>query len=109
MGAEAWWLWFVLMHVVELVGDVALKRAGETTPLHAGWMVLGTVTYASTALGWLLLLRGKTLASFGVLSPVTSAVVCALYSVIILGERLSPREVTGVVLGLLVCVLLGGR
>lgn len=108
MKPWVWWLGFITMQAVGLFGDVALKRAG-TIPAHKGWFAVGMLTYASTAFGWLLLMRGRKLSSFGTLSPVANALGLVIVGVVFLGERLGPRELLGIAGGIAVCVLLGGR
>ena len=63
----------VAFSVVGVVGDYLLKLASEQrAPLRSGWFYLGFAVYASTAFGWVYVMRHLKLATIGTVSVVPS-------------------------------------
>ena len=83
-----------------VLGDVFLKLAGERSPAHPHWLVLGTVAYILTVPGWLFVMRHVPLSSIGALYAVTTVLLLAAIGILGFHERLRGLEVLGLILAL---------
>ena len=93
--------------VIGVVGDYFLKLASaRDQPLRSGWFYLGLVLYASTAFGWVFVMRHLKLATIGVLYSVSMILLLTAIGVGRFGESLSTAEAVGIVLALASLVLL---
>lgn len=93
--------------VVGVVGDYFLKLAsGRDQPLRSGWFYLGFALYASTAFGWVYVMRHLKLATIGVLYSVSMILLLTAVGVVAFGESLSTTEAVGIVLALASLALL---
>lgn len=93
--------------VVGVVGDYFLKLAsGRDQPLRSGWFYLGFALYASTAFGWVYVMRHLKLATIGVLYSVSMILLLTAVGVVLFGESLSTSEAVGIVLALASLALL---
>ena len=91
-------------------GDYFLKLASnQEYPLRTRAFAVGFVVYASTAFGWLFVMRYLKLATISVVYSISMIVLLALIGALFFDERLSTREVVGVVLAIAALVLLIGR
>jgi len=94
--------------IVTVVGDYLLKRASNhTAPLSSAWFVMGFFVYASTAFGWVYVMRHLQFASLGAVYAVTSVLLLALTGVLFLGESLKWEEAVGIGMAVSSIVLLG--
>lgn len=103
-----WWCVFVVTQAVGLFGDVSMKRAGATIRVDWIWFAVGFAAYATTGVGWLVLLRTQCLAVFGVLYPLANAIGLVLIGALGFHEHVGARGWFGLGLGLLAIGLLGG-
>ena len=73
------WLAFVVIiafSVLGVVGDYLLKLAsGRKNPFSSKWFYLGFAVYASTAFGWVFVMRHLKLATIGVVYSVSMILV----------------------------------
>ena len=93
--------------LVGVVGDYFLKLAsGREQPLRAGWFYVGFVLYASTAFGWVFVMRHLKLATISVLYSVSMVLLLTAVGVVFFRESLNSYEVAGIVLALASLVLL---
>jgi drug/metabolite transporter (DMT)-like permease len=93
--------------VVGVVGDYLLKLASaRDQPLRSGWFYLGFAVYASTAFGWVFVMRHLKLATIGVLYSVSMILLLTAIGTIAFKEPLSPREVAGLLMAIGSLVLL---
>ena len=93
--------------LVGVVGDYFLKLAsGRAQPLRAGWFYLGFALYASTAFGWVFVMRHLKLATISVVYSVSMVLLLTAVGVVFFQESLSSYEVAGIVLALASLVLL---
>ena len=97
----------VAFSVVGVLGDYFLKLAsGRDLPLRTGWFYLGFVLYASTAFGWVFVLRHLKLATISVLYSVSMVLLLTAIGVFQFKESLNFYELAGIVLALASLVLL---
>lgn len=87
--------------LVGVIGDYFLKRASASdAPLSSPFFLLGFAVYASTAFGWLYVMRHLKLATVGVVYSVSMIVLLTAVGALFFGESLSGREVAGVLLAI---------
>ncbi|MCS6851674.1 MAG: hypothetical protein NZ700_10965 [Gemmataceae bacterium] len=97
----------VVFSVVGVVGDYFLKLAsGREHPFRTGWFYLGFALYASTAFGWVFVMRHLKLAAIGVLYSVSIVLLLTAVGVVLFEESLNYYELTGIVLAVASLVLL---
>jgi multidrug transporter EmrE-like cation transporter len=93
--------------VVGIVGDYLLKLAGEQrAPLRSGWFYLGFAVYASTAFGWLYVMRHLKLATIGAVYSVSMILLLTGVGVAAFGQPLNAYEVAGLAMAIGSLVLL---
>ena len=97
----------VAFSVVGVLGDYFLKLASaREQPLRAGWFYLGFALYASTAFGWVYVMRHLKLATISVLYSVSMVLLLTAIGVGVFRESLSSYEVAGIVMAVASLVLL---
>jgi drug/metabolite transporter (DMT)-like permease len=97
----------VAFSVVGVVGDYFLKLASERDhPLQSGSFYLGFGLYASTAFGWVVVMRHLKLATISVLYSICMILLLTAIGVVAFRESLSPYEIIGLVLAGISLVLL---
>jgi drug/metabolite transporter (DMT)-like permease len=93
--------------IIGVIGDYFLKLASaREQPLRTGWFYLGFVLYASTAFGWVFVMRHLKLATIGVLYSVALVLLLTVIGVVLFRESLSYFEVVGIILAVASLVLL---
>jgi len=93
--------------VIGVVGDYFLKLAStREQPLRTGWFYLGFVLYASTAFGWVFVMKYLKLATISVLYSVSMVLLLTAVGALLFRESLNYFEVAGIVLAMASLVLL---
>ncbi|VTT97656.1 EamA-like transporter family OS=Singulisphaera acidiphila (strain ATCC BAA-1392 / DSM 18658 / VKM B-2454 / MOB10) GN=Sinac_7175 PE=4 SV=1 [Gemmataceae bacterium] len=93
--------------LVGVVGDYFLKLASrDDNPLATRWFYVGFAFYASTAFGWVFVMRHLKLGTIGVLYSVSMIVLLTAIGVLAFDEKLHTGEVVGLVLAVASIVLL---
>lgn len=106
MSPAVWWSTFLVSIFIGLFGDVAMKQAGLQA-VRWSWFAAGFAAYSATSIGWFLLLRTRSLSSFGTLYPVANAIGLVVLGTVFFGERPDTRTFVGVLVGLVALALLG--
>jgi small multidrug resistance pump len=97
----------VAFSVIGVVGDYFLKLASaREQPLRTGWFYLGFALYASTAFGWVFVMRHLKLAAIGVLYSISMVLLLTAIGVVLFRESLNYLEVIGILLAVASLVLL---
>jgi drug/metabolite transporter (DMT)-like permease len=97
----------VAFSVVGVVGDYFLKLASEREqPLGSGWFYLGFALYASTAFGWVFVMRHLKLGTISVLYSVSMILLLTAVGVVMFRESLNWFELAGIGLAVAALVLL---
>ena len=97
----------VAFSVIGVVGDYFLKLAStREQPLGTGWFYLGFALYASTAFGWVFVMKYLKLATISVLYSVSMVLLLTAIGTVIFRESLNYFEMTGIVLAIAALVLL---
>jgi len=97
----------VAFSVIGVLGDYFLKLASaREQPLLASWFYVGFALYASTAFGWVFVMKHLKLATISVLYSVSLVLLLTAIGVVLFQESLSYFEVIGIVLAVISLVLL---
>src|SRR5205814_8699172 len=89
------------------IGDYFLKLASaREQPLRTSWFYLGFALYASTAFGWVFVMKHLKLATISVLYSVSLVLLLTAIGVLLFHESLNYFEVIGIVLAVISLVLL---
>lgn len=90
-----------------VLGDYLLKLASaQRNPFRVGWFYLGFAVYASTALGWVFVMRHLKLATISVVYSISMILLLTGIGVLVFREPLSTYEIAGLVLAVASLVLL---
>jgi multidrug transporter EmrE-like cation transporter len=97
----------VAFSIVGVAGDYLLKVASEQkAPLRSGWFYLGFAVYASTAFGWVYVMRHLKLATIGAVYSVSMILLLTGVGVAAFRQPLSAYEVVGLAMAIGSLVLL---
>ena len=82
--------------VVGVAGDYLLKLASASdNPLKSRWFYIGFAVYASTAFGWVYVMRHLKLATIGVVYSVSMILLLTGVGVVFFREPLNRYEIAG--------------
>jgi small multidrug resistance pump len=97
----------VAFSAVGVLGDYFLKLASaQDAPFRSLAFYVGFAVYASTAFGWLFVMKHLKLGTIGVLYSVSMILLLTTVGVAVFGEKLSYPELAGLLLALASLVLL---
>jgi small multidrug resistance pump len=97
----------IAFSVVGVLGDYLLKLASaRKNPLGSRWFYVGFAVYASTAFGWVFVMRHLKLATIGVVYAVSMILLLTGIGVVVFREPLNANEVAGLVLAVASLILL---
>lgn len=97
----------IAFSVIGVLGDYFLKLASaREQSLRTGWFYLGFALYASTAFGWVFVMKHLKLATISVLYSVSLVLLLTAIGVVLFRESLNYFEVIGIVLAVVSLVLL---
>ena len=97
----------IAFSVIGVLGDYFLKLASaREQPLRVSSFYLGFALYASTAFGWVFVMKYLKLATISVLYSVSLVLLLTAIGVMLFQESLSYFEVIGIVLAVISLVLL---
>jgi drug/metabolite transporter (DMT)-like permease len=97
----------IAFSVVGVVGDYLLKLASaQKSPLRSGWFYLGFAVYASTAFGWVFVMRHLKLATIGVVYSVSMILLLTGIGAVGFREPLNAYEVVGLAMAIGSLILL---
>jgi small multidrug resistance pump len=93
--------------LVGVLGDYLLKLASaRKDPLRSGWFYVGFAVYASTAFGWVFVMRHLKLATIGVVYSVSMILLLTAIGVVAFRETLNAPEIVGLVMAVASLILL---
>src|SRR5262252_6966350 len=93
--------------IIGVLGDYFLKLASaREQPLRTSWFYFGFVLYASTAFGWVFVMKYLKLATISVLYSVSLVLLLTAVGALLFRESLNYFEVAGIVLAMASLVLL---
>jgi small multidrug resistance pump len=89
----------IAFSLVGVLGDYFLKIASaEAHSLRSPAFYVGFAVYASTAFGWLFVMKHLKLGTIGVIYSVSMIVLLTAIGVVAFGERLSAAEIVGLLM-----------
>ncbi|APW62995.1 transporter [Paludisphaera borealis] len=93
--------------IVGVVGDYLLKLASsQKDPLRSGWFYVGFAVYASTAFGWVYVMRHLKLATIGVVYSVSMILLLTAIGAAGFKETLNAYEIAGLLMAVGSLILL---
>lgn len=93
--------------LIGVLGDYFLKLASEREDsLRSKWFYLGFALYASTAFGWVFVMKHLKLATISVVYSVSMIVLLTAIGVVIFKETLNYYEIAGLLMAVGSLVLL---
>ena len=97
----------ILLSLVGVAGDYFLKLSGSGPKyVEIKWFIIGALIYASTAVGWFLVMKHIKLASLGIIYAITIVIALAGIGVIFFKETLNMYEIIGLIIGFISILLL---
>ena len=97
----------VVFSLLGVVGDYFLKLASENDhSLKTIWFYVGFVVYASTAFGWVFVMKHLKLATIGVVYSVSMVLLLTAIGSVFFRESLNYYEVAGLVMAVASLILL---
>jgi small multidrug resistance pump len=97
----------IAFSAVGVCGDYFLKLAsGKEKSFSSIWFYIGLAVYASTAVGWVFVMKHLKLATIGVVYSVSMVVMLTLIGVTLFGESLNRYEIAGLMMAIGALVLL---
>ncbi len=97
----------ILFSIVGVAGDYLLKIASDqSNPLKAGSFYLGFAVYASTAFGWVYVMRHLKLATIGAVYSVSMILLLTGLGAVVFRQPLSAAEVVGLAMAIGSLILL---
>jgi small multidrug resistance pump len=91
----------IAFSIIGVVGDYLLKlSSNERNPLHSHWFYIGFLIYASTALGWVFVMKHLKLGTIGVVYSVSMIVLLTGVGVVCFREPLSRYEIAGLAMAI---------
>jgi small multidrug resistance pump len=97
----------IAFSVVGVVGDYLLKRASEAVnPMHSRWFYFGFAVYASTAFGWVFVMRHLKLATIGVVYSVSMILLLTTIGIVLFRQPLNRFEIAGLAMAVGSLILL---
>jgi drug/metabolite transporter (DMT)-like permease len=97
----------IAFSVVGVLGDYFLKLASRNeSSLKTPWFYIGFALYASTAFGWVFVMKHLKLGTISVLYSVSMVVLLTAVGVVIFRESLNYAEIAGLVMALASLILL---
>lgn len=97
----------IAFSVIGVLGDYFLKLAsGREQSLRTSWFYVGFALYASTAFGWVFVMKHLKLATIGVLYSVSLVLLLTAIGVLVFRESLNYFELIGIALAVISLVLL---
>jgi multidrug transporter EmrE-like cation transporter len=97
----------IAFSVIGVLGDYFLKLASaREQSLRTIWFYIGFALYASTAFGWVFVMKHLKLATISVLYSVSLLLLLTAIGVVLFRESLNYFEVIGIVLAVISLVLL---
>jgi small multidrug resistance pump len=93
--------------LVGILGDYFLKLASASdNSLKTKWFYIGFVLYASTAFGWVFVMKHLKLATIGVVYSISMVVLLTAIGILFFQETLNYYEVAGLILAVVSLILL---
>ena len=98
------WNWLLLLLIIEVIciyGDYYIKKASMEEQ-WAGWklLLIGSLLYGVSAVGFFLLMRMFKVFTVGMLHSFAVIFLSIFLSLVVFKEKINAREIIGLVLGI---------
>lgn len=109
MNTAKWLSLLVVVELVASVGDYFIKKA-SLDQQFVGWkyLVLAGLFYAVTVVGWFFMMRWFKMVTLGYLHAFGDIILSILMGLVLFQEKVTPKEIIGIILGLIAVFLLAG-
>jgi drug/metabolite transporter (DMT)-like permease len=107
MDKTSWAAVVIGFSIVGVIGDYFLKLASKEQQVFKSiWFYVGFIIYASTAIGWVFVMKHLKLATIGVVYSVSMILLLTAMGVVIFREPLRAYEIVGLLMAIGSLVLL---
>lgn len=89
-----------LLSVVTVYADYFIKESSLQKNILNKNLLIGSVIYAITAVGWVFVMKNMKLSTLGVVYGISCIILLVLLGVFVYHEKISAVEVFGILLGL---------
>lgn len=97
----------IAFSIVGVLGDYFLKLASANeNALHTKWFYIGFALYASTAFGWVFVMKYLKLGTISVVYSISMVLLLTGIGVVIFGETLNYYEIAGLMMAIGSLILL---
>ncbi len=97
----------IAFSIVGVIGDYLLKLASSRDqPLKSGWFYVGLCVYASTAIGWVFVMRHLRLATISVVYSISMILLLTGIGVVGFKESINGYEILGLLMAMGSLILL---
>jgi drug/metabolite transporter (DMT)-like permease len=97
----------IAFSMVGVIGDYFLKLASaQPQALRSKWFAIGFAVYASTAFGWVFVMKYLKLSTIGVVYSVSMVLLLTTIGIVFFRETVSAYEVAGIAMAIGSLVLL---
>ena len=96
----------ILLSLFTSLGDYFIKKASQQKFSWLFLLILGSIIYASTALGWFFILKKMKLSSMAVVYSTSLVLFSVLIGVFCFKEKLNYFEISGIIMAVLSMALL---
>ncbi|MBI2631980.1 transporter [Candidatus Pacearchaeota archaeon] len=100
-------IFIIVLALIGVVGDFFIKIAGKEKNINWFWFIIGLTIYASTAFGWLFVMRHVKLSTLGVFYGISTVLFLVFLSVLYFKESLNYYEGLGIIFAIISIILLG--
>jgi hypothetical protein len=97
----------ILVSATCIYGDILIKNATLADPFNYLPVLLASLIYASSAIGWLYVFRHMEVKSVGVMYPLMQMLMLTALGVLKYKEVLTTKCIIGLVLGVISVILVG--
>jgi|SRR3989338_10050317 len=97
----------IALSLLGVLGDYFIKLAGNGEKyIEPKWFILGTLIFASTAVGWFFAMKHVKLGSLGIIYATTTVLALVVVGAMFFKETLNTYEIVGIITGIISIVLL---
>jgi small multidrug resistance pump len=97
----------IVFSVVGVCGDYFLKLASrEESTFRTPWFYIGFALYASTAFGWVFVMKHLKLGTISVLYSISMVILLTAVGVVVFRESLHSAEIAGLIMAIGALILL---
>ncbi|MDO8240908.1 MAG: transporter [Candidatus Moranbacteria bacterium] len=96
----------IALSVITVLADYFIKEASLKTSVWSKALLVGSLIYGLTGLGWVFVTRHMKLSTLGVVYGVSCISLLVLVSVFTFNEKITTIEIFGIILGMSSIIIL---